>query len=328
MSAWITTLLSSSVDGSYARLAAASWAVVVGVAIEETPLFLKIASFLRRRVKLLAWNTGGILWLKRYEKNFEAVGFVLLVLGLVLEIRFQGAAESAEGDMRAASEKVVQELRVRASDAEERVAEAKRDAASAQADAARANERAKALERDAAALQHETEEARLETARLEAHSGWRSLDASKIQPCLQILSKAKPQRVTITTLNGEPETLHLARSISALLARANWSRPYIWVSRSSAPDSRLFVATVTGSSEATQVASKAVFDCLDLLKLDPKSTKVDPKSVGMASFISELLPPPPDSGAGENSGPIMILIGRKETDLSSDPVDKLLFRPP
>jgi len=145
MSDWITLLFSSSIDGSYARLSAASWAVVVGVAIEETPLFLKIASFFRGRFAFLAWNTNGISWLKRREKSFEAIGFILLVLGLVLEIRFQGAAESAENDARIASETFVQDLRVRATAAEGMIAGAKSDAATANADAGKANERAAAL---------------------------------------------------------------------------------------------------------------------------------------------------------------------------------------
>ena len=228
MSAWIATLFSSSMDGSYARLSAASWAVVIGVAIEETPLFLKTVSFIRSKFAFLVWNTGGIAWLKKQEKTFETVGFILLVLGLVLEIRFQGAAESAEKDMRVASEIVVQGLRIRAADAEGRIAtlqnstaSAQADAARATADAARANERANGLEAQSAASQRDAEQARLEQKRIENAVAWRNLPPDTQSALAARLAALSGGTIEISWPGYDDEALGLATQLESAVKQAN-----------------------------------------------------------------------------------------------------------
>lgn len=100
-----------SLEDTYSWIDWSSWAVIVGVAIEETPMLLTVTTFLKEKLAETRSRTGLIVWLRYREKWIESFGFLLLVIGLLFENRFQNAAQSKEADVRQASERIVVELR-------------------------------------------------------------------------------------------------------------------------------------------------------------------------------------------------------------------------
>jgi hypothetical protein len=90
-----STINSMSLDEIYRLYEFASWAVIIGVAIEEIPLMWMGAKF------IIAWYSRGLPFavrraLPHWERAIEFVGFGLLVIGLAFESLFQGAAQTRE----------------------------------------------------------------------------------------------------------------------------------------------------------------------------------------------------------------------------------------
>ncbi len=229
-----------SLEALYRGVVIGNWLVFGGVAIEETPALLTFTTFIKEKFVERRSRTGVVVWLKKREKVFESIGLVVLLSGLLVESQYEGAARSSEANARIASERIIVDLELRASDAEGRIADAKRSAASANRDAARLGVTLKSLQSvvDAARIKADQSTSALRSAQdafeanlkaandrnaeIEKRLAPRWLDDSQVESLTDLVTPYSGQKFSGLVLPAAADAERLWDRIALALINAGW----------------------------------------------------------------------------------------------------------
>jgi len=228
-----------SLDALYRGVVIGNWLVFGGVVVEETPALLTFTTFIKEKFFEKRSRTGGVVWIRKREKIFESIGLVVLLLGLLLESQYEGAARSSEANARVASERTIVDLESRATAAEGKIAETKRDAA----------------------------KATLEAERLKALVQWRNVTPQQTEQMAAELGKEKGT-VTIAYFLGDPETelfaFEISRMISAVDERKVPSQWKGFIQGRTYSDRVAFGISIPGPENAQVTAIRRAFKAADI----------------------------------------------------------------